>query len=537
MTASLQQPPRTRQGLKVIGLLLAAAIAAFLLNGFRVVQPLLQQDDFQILAQSWTWEKTWAGIWVPQNEHCMPLGRLLTWLLVRVAGRPTAVPQVTSLVGPCALLFALPLVYVFVKRELGHAFYGVLAVILFGVTAVYQQAIYWFAASYSVLALDMLLLALLAAQQHLRADSPLSAGELQNQDDAYSVRQRRRAIRWSYLGLCTALCTFAPCWFASGILVGPFCCLYLLPAQSSESFPTWQARLRTAFVRFTPMLGTVLFLAVSLPLTAKTILHLEHYEMQHTDAVAAFRPDKGFYYTNKALVENLLLGLVGVCEVPVPWWLAMFVLVPLLIAAGTWWWLRARPQDRRLMLLGVGMIYCSYVLVYSARSRWADQIEMCGEAWCRYNLVPQLGLALFFCGGLPAWQGRSFVGTTDRRRWWHRVCFALNTDGTLTGRQVVAFSVLIGISFLIQLTRGVAGAYWDYPRQHADLHRVEVLDACCRDHRIGADAARRSLLKLEIDGSLGGVNGWEFLWGSADPVERPDDEVKRLLEVCDVPKN
>ena len=54
----------------------------------RPLPPVLAQDDFQILAQSWTWQKTLDGLWTPNNEHAMPLGRLLTFAVVQLAGRP-----------------------------------------------------------------------------------------------------------------------------------------------------------------------------------------------------------------------------------------------------------------------------------------------------------------------------------------------------------------------------------------------------------------------------------------------------------------
>src|SRR4051812_3051591 len=96
-----------------------AALAALALDARPLCCPMLMQDDFQILAQSWTWGRTRAGLWVPQNEHAMPLGRLLTYGVVSLAGRPTALPRAAALVGPLALLAGLALVYRFVTRELG----------------------------------------------------------------------------------------------------------------------------------------------------------------------------------------------------------------------------------------------------------------------------------------------------------------------------------------------------------------------------------------------------------------------------------
>ncbi len=154
--------PRARS---VAWLFIAAVLAATALYGRALLFPVLVQDDFQILARSWTWAKTAYGLWLPNNEHAMPLGRLLTFAAARLAGRPTGLPLAAVLAGVVGLLPALALTYLFVRRELGHPFYGLAALILFGVNSVYQQAVYWFAASFSVYALDALLLGLLAAQQ------------------------------------------------------------------------------------------------------------------------------------------------------------------------------------------------------------------------------------------------------------------------------------------------------------------------------------------------------------------------------------
>src|SRR5262245_29923466 len=108
--------------------------AVVFLHLYPVLRPVLICDDFQILVRGWTWERTQACLWEPQNEHAMPLGRLSTRLLVCLAGRPTNLPRAAALHGPLFLLLALGLLYVFVRRELGHPFYAVAAMALFGVT-------------------------------------------------------------------------------------------------------------------------------------------------------------------------------------------------------------------------------------------------------------------------------------------------------------------------------------------------------------------------------------------------------------------
>ena len=65
-------------------------------------------------------------------------------------------------------------------------------------------------------------------------------------------------------------------------------------------------------VALTPLLGTMAFLAVSLPLTADAIQHLEHYRDQNLTAVEAFQPLTGAWYTVRSVVDNLALGVFGI---------------------------------------------------------------------------------------------------------------------------------------------------------------------------------------------------------------------------------
>ncbi len=167
------EPPHDQpaKGRSIVVPMVLACVAAWIPYSRALIAPVVVLDDYEILAQSWTWEKTIQGLWISQNEHVMPLGRLLTFVLDHLAVRLTFLPTLATLVGPVGLLGAMLLVYVFVRREMGHPLYGLLAVVLFGVSSVYHQAIYWFAASFSVLALDTLLLGLLAAQA-LAEDRP-----------------------------------------------------------------------------------------------------------------------------------------------------------------------------------------------------------------------------------------------------------------------------------------------------------------------------------------------------------------------------
>src|SRR5437588_738541 len=111
----------------VAGLGFLSCAASFALYLAPLGNAYLQQDDFQILLRSWTWQATVAHLWVPANEHFMPLGRLSTWLMVQVGGRMSTMPLAAILQGPLGLLAGMWLVYFFVRRELGQPFYGLLA--------------------------------------------------------------------------------------------------------------------------------------------------------------------------------------------------------------------------------------------------------------------------------------------------------------------------------------------------------------------------------------------------------------------------
>jgi hypothetical protein len=480
--------PAPRPALLLLGA--GSCLAALALHAYCLGHPALVGDDFQILVRSRTWAAARDSLWLSHNEHAMPLGRLTTWGLVALAGRVENLPWVCAWQGPLAVLLGMPLLYLFVRRELGHPFYGLVAMTLFGVSSVYQQAVLWFSSSFSILSLDMALLALLAAQGWRRTRRP-----------------------WHLL-LAAFWAALAPAWFAVGILAGPLTCLYLLPPERGVR-GAGRLALHLA-AALAPLLGSGAFLAVSLPRTAERIMHLDHYEGQ--TAVQAFHPLTGLVYTCRSLVDNLYLGQLGLGTEPgvvYPLWAALAMLA-VLVLFGVWWWWRA--PDRRLLLLGLGLILANYFLVYGARSTWPWDARPWMHTWTRYHLFPQLGLALFVCGGLPRWEGR---------------LWRLDPAGVLSWRQVWGLGLLLAVLFLVHLPRGVVGArYWhaESAEQLQVLRRVDEMDARCRRLRVDRATALEALPFLEMPSSWKVVNGWELLRGSPDPAPVTVEEARRLLE-------
>lgn len=465
-----------------------ATAACLALHAYPILHPWLHDDDFWILSQSRTWERTGEYFWRPWHEHAMPLGRLSTWVVIQLAGSASGLPRAAALQGPVAAMFGMWLLYLFVRRELRHPFYGYVAAILFGVSLKYNEAVRWFAASFAILAFDTFLLGLLAAQKW------------------------RRDGRWPELFICVAWVALAPGWFAAGVLAGPFCSLYLLissarPAEMDRS--TWWRRLMVSAV---PCLGTALFLAVTLPMTAKAIQHADHYAGK--TALQVFAPLGGMELTGRMLVDNLILGINAFGTVCPPGWVPI-VLAAMVIGGYCWW---RQPRARRsLLILGIAMILASYWLALSFRYAWPYESMI--VQWTRYNVLPFAGLALIVCGGLPGREGSLF-----------------RLSGlTITRRQGLALCSLAGLMLVLQLPAGLAGHLrfrGDRQLQAACLTRIDQAEAICREHHISADAVSGALGPLPIPhNDLGDrdVDGWWLLAGSNSPAPHSAEEIRRLL--------
>jgi hypothetical protein len=171
------------------------------------------------------------------------------------------------------------------------------------------------------------------------------------------------------------------------------------------------------------------------------------------------------------------------------------------------------------MLLGLGLVFAGYLLVYSARADWVYEGHMNRPLWSRYHLLPQLGLALFVSGGLPRWAGS----------------WKLRPDALLTREQLAALLGLVAFLGATQFPRTVWTEWTpDGDVQQTTLRRIDEADALCRRYRIGAATAQAALGWMDIPG--GGrspenrLNAWEFVRGSPDPDPSiTPDEARRLL--------
>jgi hypothetical protein len=380
--------------------------------------------------------------------------------------------------GALATAAAAVLVYLLVRRETGERYPALLAMTLFGISTQYWEAVIWFAATFSVLALDMLLLGLLAAQRW---------------------RQTGQA---AWLVVSAFWCGLAPGWFATGALAGPLCTLYLLGPDPAppDGRPRWQRWM----LSLVPLAGTAVALAITLPHNADLILHLKREGMDKT-AWDTFSPRVGLEYTLRATVDDVLPGAIGIPSAitPVPWvWLCLAGLV----AVMAWWW-RIVPR-RNLLLVGLAMVLTSLLLTYSGRAYLRyEQVHA-----SRYRLLPHLGLVLIVCGAWPK-----------------------NWSPALAAVPHWLIAAFIGALFATQAARP-----WSFnanEQQLADFRRIADVDARCRRYHIDAETARKALPEdFVINGCGPGqkvhgrtINGWDFLRGSAAPRPVSVEKARRRL--------
>jgi hypothetical protein len=418
--AASQERARSYRGMHAIRLAFWISLC-MLPHLHRIQHASLFSDDITRIALIQT-NPFSARLFRPFNEHIAPLFEIVTTVAWNLAGqRLTHAPLAFTLISFAPFVLSLVLLAEFVRRQLGSVTASVAAVMVFGISTVHVEAIYWYSASSFTWALMWTIVVLICCESALRSASP-------------------PALLGAALA---ALC--APAFSAVGLIAGP---LGTIQMFASKPFNARKSRL----VAFAPVIGTVVYVAFYLGIrpTADVV--------SETGPSLTF--ENGFLASCRAPFEVLLPGLIGVrldrAGVPL-------TLILLLSAVGifgllSWAW---KSPARPLVVSGAGLIVGGYALTYLVRAHhgtyWLLQVQ-------RYHLFPQAGLALLVTVAL-----RRRFSRADRRP-LSRMCLL----GALAAMLIVGRS-----SALVEL----ASSY-HFPEQKPMLVAMERLDEIGRERGI-----------------------------------------------------
>ena len=124
----------------------------------------LKADDFVYIARSRTPAALSKYLLAAHNGHVVPLFRLETHLLTRLAGSMEAIPGVLGWASYATLLMAMAAVGHLVARETGRMTPGLAAMAAVGLSTVLGPALLWYSAGQALAAGTMVILMLIALQ-------------------------------------------------------------------------------------------------------------------------------------------------------------------------------------------------------------------------------------------------------------------------------------------------------------------------------------------------------------------------------------
>jgi hypothetical protein len=364
----------------------------------------IKLDDYDYLIEGRTAAALGRYLFRPHFGHAVPLFRLETHILGRVAGSLEALPGVLGWACFVTLVLAILLTGHLVARETGRPGRGLAAMAVVGFSSVLGPAVLWYAAS-QALACGTMILAMLAALQLWRA----------------------RGGYWPLvLGLLAAMA--APLLWTPGYIAGLVGAAYLL-ADGRRRF-----RLAAVLPLAVSVLSWVVVRVVLIPLSGEP---LKAGEVRLIWGLV--KPGPAFVYTAQDVCELMLknVGLDTANTGP-----QAVVIVAILV--GVWFWSRRRfdpngarrwPRVNPLEAAGAVLIAASLGMIYAVRGQLGTFEEMRTQGW--YDAIADLGAVLFVFG-------------------WHAGPTESPPPRTLeyAGRQDLLVSVLVvAVIFVLQAPR------------------------------------------------------------------------------------
>ncbi len=343
--------------------------------------PLIKGDDFAFLADSRAGAEPFRHLWEPHNSHVVPVFRLATSTLCRVAGSLGNVPWVLTVANHALLVLLVIATGHFVAWETGSMGYGLGAMAWLGVSTVLQPAATWYSAGQTLGTGLFVMITLLSTQLSI-------------------LRQQRLWLIPAFLAAAVA-----PMIWTGGVCAGIVGSVYLL-WHRGRTGGRWAAA---------PLVGTLASLGVITWAAGASLIRA----VSDSGAGDGIQPFRIVTHGAQAVVESLGFANLGLTTESMP-------LQSLALSLGlVWGWiaslLRSGRRPNALESVGLTLVLAPYGLAFALRSGFPFE-NLRDLGW--YDTMPQIGTVLFGIGWLAGkcagprcpdrltWMGFLGVGTT-----------------------------------------------------------------------------------------------------------------------------
>jgi hypothetical protein len=322
--------------------------------------------------------------------------RMLTFLLVQLS-TTEALPFAMAWSAIPLFVAAMVQLFLLARSYFASEATALATVVFFSLTTCYREVVVWYAATQWLFALNLLLFALLLVEL------------------APPVLFTRRVLAASVVSFLAPFC------YSLGLLVGPITSLWTLMREANRQgrWPWLLAALPTA--------ATAASLLVIVPILRRFVGTEEYFEGGGRGVLETFDLPKGIFWTVRLMVDLLVvrnLGGTTVMQVPkaselqTPFWYAVtFPLLPLSVVL----LMLCRPTAGKLgstplrLAAPLMIVVLPYLLSMPFRT-WVQYHELVW--WSRYQLLPQLGLALVLGEAVRPWleAGEASAGRLTKKQ-------------------------------------------------------------------------------------------------------------------------
>jgi hypothetical protein len=338
-----------------LSLILVAAAAIPLSVPLRYYR--VHSDDFKYIADSRTWERTIAHLYVPHNTHIVPAWRLVAFFASAAAGSLANLQ--TRLAGFTFAILAVVMLLVarLVANETRKPAAGLIAMAALGLSSLMNSSGTWFASSQTLWASFGILLALWSTQGY-----------------------RQRGGDWR-IG-----CACAASWLAGGMwTVGHL-------SGVIASVDLWaDGRSQCRRRAIAPVAVSVASAVMALALGASRIDGRVSFHGRTSRE--ALNIPMGVSHTLQSIPETLMLGNLGLKAPTTP---SQGVILCTVIALVWMWSLGRRARPAPLELAGGTMVVSTYVLEWIFRGYLPFTSLRQVVPW--YDTMPDVGFILFLGG-------------------------------------------------------------------------------------------------------------------------------------------